>query len=64
MEQGSFPGGEEAALSREFDQNAPVDMGHYLDSQFPNSQLTVVPDGGHFSTINNHIGAIFDFVTG
>ena len=46
----------------EFDQNAPVGMGHYLAGQFPNSRLTVVQDGGHFSTINNHIGVIFDYL--
>jgi pimeloyl-ACP methyl ester carboxylesterase len=46
----------------QFDQNAPVGMGQYLDKQFPNSRLTVVQDGGHFSTINNHIGAIFDYL--
>ena len=47
----------------QFDQNAPVGMGYYLDSQFPNSHLTVVQDGGHFSTINNHIGEIFEYLT-
>jgi len=46
----------------EFDQNAPVGMGYYLAEQFPNSQLTVVQNGGHFSTINNHIGAIFEYL--
>jgi pimeloyl-ACP methyl ester carboxylesterase len=48
----------------QFDQNAPVGMGYYLDSQFPNSHLTVVQDGGHFSTINNHIGEIFEYLIG
>ena len=43
----------------EFDQNAPVGMGYYLDGKFSNSYLTV----GHFSTINNHIGTIFEFLT-
>ena len=47
----------------QFDQNAPVGMGYYLDSQLPNSHLVVVQDGGHFSTINNHIGEIFDDLT-
>lgn len=47
----------------QFDQNAPVGMGYYLDSQLPNSHLTVVQDGGHFSTINNHIGEIFNDLT-
>lgn len=46
----------------QFDQNAPVSMGHYLAEKFPNSHLTVVQDGGHFSTVNNHIGAIFDYL--
>jgi pimeloyl-ACP methyl ester carboxylesterase len=46
----------------QFDQNAPVGMGYYLDEQFPNSHLTVVQDGGHFSTVNNHIGEIFEFL--
>ena len=46
----------------QFDQNAPVRMGYYLDGQFPNSHLTVVEDGGHFSTINNHIDSIFEFL--
>jgi pimeloyl-ACP methyl ester carboxylesterase len=47
----------------QYDQNAPVGMGHYLHQRFSNSQLTVVQDGGHFSTINNHIGVIFDFLS-
>lgn len=47
----------------QFDRNAPVGMGEYLAGQFPNSNLTVVQDGGHFSTINNHIGAIFEYLT-
>ena len=46
----------------EVDGNVPVGMGHYMATQIPNSQLTVVPDGGHFSTINNHIHEIFGTV--
>lgn len=46
----------------QFDRNAPVGMGEYLAGQFPNSRLTVVQDGGHFSTINNHIGEVFDYL--
>lgn len=42
------------------DNFVPVSMGRYLDSQLPNSRLHIVPDGGHFSTINNYAGAIFD----
>jgi pimeloyl-ACP methyl ester carboxylesterase len=47
----------------QYDQNVPVGMGQYLAGQFPNSQLTVVNDGGHFSTVNNHIGTIFNYLT-
>jgi pimeloyl-ACP methyl ester carboxylesterase len=46
----------------QYDQNAPIGMGQYLDQQIPNSQLHVVDDGGHFSTINNHIGAILTYL--
>ncbi len=44
----------------EVDQNAPPGMGRYLASQIHHSRLHMVADGGHFSTINNHIDAIFD----
>lgn len=44
----------------EVDQNAPPGMGRYLAEQIPNSRLHMVADGGHFSTINNYIDAIFD----
>jgi hypothetical protein len=37
-------------------------MGRYLDQKLPNSQLIEVDDGGHFSTINNHIDDIFDYL--
>jgi pimeloyl-ACP methyl ester carboxylesterase len=40
------------------DNFVPVAMGRYLAGQIPNSQLHVVPDGGHFSTINNYAEAI------
>ena len=46
----------------QFDQNVPVGMGYFLARQFPNNHLTVVQDGGHFSTINNHIATIFEFL--
>jgi pimeloyl-ACP methyl ester carboxylesterase len=39
------------------DINVPSGMGRYLASRLPNSTLHEV-DGGHFSTINNHIEAI------
>ena len=45
------------------DQNAPVGMGRYLTQVLPNSRLHVVEDGGHFSTINNHIGEILAYLT-
>ena len=45
------------------DGNVPVGMGHYLAGKIPNSQLKVVTDGGHFSTINNYIGEIFEFLS-
>lgn len=47
-----------------YDRNVPVGMGHYLAEQIPNSRLHVGDDGGHFSTINNHIGSIFVYLTG
>ncbi len=46
----------------EVDGNVPVGMGQYLAKHIPNSLLKIVPDGGHFSTINNHIHEIFDFL--
>ena len=45
-----------------FDKNVPVGMGQYLHNQLPNSQLKIVEDGGHFSTINNYIEEIFKFL--
>lgn len=46
----------------EVDRNVPLAMGRYLDARLPNSRLVVVPDGGHFSTINNYIAELFDFL--
>ncbi|HRW08957.1 MAG TPA: alpha/beta hydrolase [Caldilineaceae bacterium] len=40
------------------DNFVPAAMGRYLAGQIPNSRLHIVPDGGHFSTIHNHAGAI------
>ena len=45
-----------------FDRNAPVGMGRYLAQVIPNSTLHVVEDGGHFSTINNHIDRILEYL--
>jgi len=45
-----------------FDRQVPIEMGRYLDQKLPNSQLIEVDDGGHFSTINNHIDDIFDYL--
>ncbi len=47
-----------------YDRNAPVGMGHYLAKQLPNSFLHVVENGGHFSTINNHIETIIGYLKG
>lgn len=46
------------------DSFAPVYMGRYLLTQLPNSELREVADGGHFSTINNHIEEIFSDLLG
>jgi pimeloyl-ACP methyl ester carboxylesterase len=47
----------------QYDRNVPVGMGHYWAQQLPQSRLHVVEDGGHFSTINNHIGEILAYLT-
>ena len=46
-----------------YDRNVPVGMGHYLSNRLPKNRLFIVKDGGHFSTINNHIENIFDYLT-
>ena len=43
-----------------YDRQVPIEMGRYLSKELPNSQLLEVEDGGHFSTINNHIEDIFE----
>ncbi len=43
-----------------YDQQVPIDMGKYLYEKLPNSHLIEVEDGGHFSTINNHIDDIYE----
>ncbi len=47
----------------EVDRNVPLGMGRYWAQQLPNSKLHMVEDGGHFSTINNHIGDILAYLT-
>lgn len=46
-----------------YDRQVPVDMGRYLSQELANSQLNEVEDGGHFSTITNHIDEIFEYMT-
>jgi len=45
-----------------YDQQVPIGMGRYLHANLPNSRLVEVEDGGHFSTINNHIDAIYTYL--
>ncbi len=47
-----------------YDQQVPIGMGRYLAKTMPGAHLTEVKDGGHFSTINNHIDEIFDYLLG
>lgn len=42
----------------EYDTQVPPAMGEYYASTLPDNVYHNVPDGGHFSTINNHITAI------
>ena len=44
------------------DRQVPVGMGRYLAQLIPNAELVEVEDGGHFSTINNHIEEIFAYL--
>jgi len=44
------------------DQQVPIGMGRYLARVLPNAGLIEVEDGGHFSTINNYIEDIFDYL--
>ena len=46
------------------DRNVPVGIGQYLANKIPNSRLHMVDDGGHFSTINNHIESVLGFLAG
>ena len=45
------------------DQQVPIGMGRYLASVLPKASLTEVENGGHFSTINNYIEDIFDYLS-
>ena len=45
------------------DQQVPIGMGQYLAKELPNADLVEVEDGGHFSTINNYIEDIFDYLS-
>lgn len=47
-----------------YDKNVPVRMGRYLARELPESRLQIVEDGGHFSTINNHIEEVFAYLSG
>lgn len=38
----------------QYDVMVPPAMGRFLDQHLPQSQLHLVEDGAHFSTINNH----------
>ncbi len=51
-----FSGGNSSRLEGEA-------MGRYLAEQLPHSTLKAVESGGHFSTINNHIDEILDYLT-
>ena len=45
-----------------YDQQVPIGMGRHLQKELPNATLIEVEDGGHFSTINNHIDEIIDYL--
>jgi pimeloyl-ACP methyl ester carboxylesterase len=47
-----------------YDSQVPIGMGRYLAETIPRGKLVEVEDGGHFSTINNHIGEIIDYIKG
>jgi pimeloyl-ACP methyl ester carboxylesterase len=44
------------------DKQVPIGMGRYLAQELPGATPIKVEDGGHFSTINNYIGEIFDYL--
>ena len=45
-----------------YDQQVPIGMGRHLSKELSNASLIEVNDGGHFSTINNHIEEIFTYL--
>ena len=45
-----------------YDQQVPISMGRYLASKLPNAQLIEVENGGHFSTVNNYINDILEYL--
>ena len=45
------------------DQQVPIGMGRYFASVLPKASLVEVENGGHFSTINNYIEDVFDYLT-
>jgi len=45
-----------------YDQMVPVDMGRYLAQELPNAQIIDEKDSGHFSTVNNYIEDILDYL--
>jgi pimeloyl-ACP methyl ester carboxylesterase len=47
-----------------YDRQVPIRMGRYLSNRMPRSYLVEVENGGHFSTINNYIGEIFEYLAG
>ena len=46
------------------DRNVPMAMGEYWASTVPRTAAHFVDDGGHFSTINNHIDEILEYLSG
>lgn len=45
-----------------YDQQVPIAMGQYLTKKLPTARLIEAENGGHFSTINNHIGEILKYL--
>jgi pimeloyl-ACP methyl ester carboxylesterase len=45
-----------------YDQQVPIEMGRYISKKLPNGKLVEVENGGHFSTINNFIVDIFEYL--
>jgi len=44
------------------DQQVPIGMGRYFARVLPKASLIEIENGGHFSTINNYIEDIFDYL--